>query len=101
MSHDDGATIRLVAALVRAYDNGDGHMVISLHPETLREMALAAKREVARLRAERDSRPDVSAEDAALVTDGRLSFDGNENQWCAFDCVCLALRDHARKAVTK
>lgn len=52
MTHDDGATIRLAAALVRAYDDGEGHIVISIHPETLRETALAAKRETARLRSD-------------------------------------------------
>lgn len=101
MSHDDGATIRLVAALVRAYDNGDGHMVISLHPETLREMALAAKREVARLRAERDSRPEITPEDAALLRDWMLS---ERAEACAehptphwVDRVVDATCAHARK----
>ncbi len=95
MSHDDGATIRLVAALVRAYDNGDGHMVISLHPETLREMALAAKREVARLRAERDSRPEITPEDARafMMFKPVPARDSREGP------VMHALRAHAAKAV--
>ncbi len=95
MSHDDGATIRLVAALVRAYDDGEGHMVVSLHPETLREMALAAKREVERLRAERDARPDgITPDDAA-----RIEIEIANGHVGSFLRVQAALRAHAAKAV--
>lgn len=51
--HDNGAMVRLAATIARSrYEEDGGTLLGGIHPETIMEMALAAKREVDRLRAE-------------------------------------------------
>lgn len=51
--HDNGATVRLAATIARSRHEADGGtMLDGIHPDTIVEMALAAKREVDGLRTE-------------------------------------------------
>ena len=51
--HDKGATVRLAATIARSrYESDGGTLLDGIHPDTIVEMALAAKREVDSLRAD-------------------------------------------------
>lgn len=81
---DDGSVLRLAALLVRAYNDGAGNMAIAVHPETLVEMCIAAKREVDSLRAdlatairERDEERQIASRCGAMLA----KVEARANHW--------------------
>ena len=111
----DGSTIRLVAMLVRACDDDLGHVTVSAHPETMRGMALAAKREhdhlltrvreleaeVAHWRSVAESRLEITPEDAEHFVFAAEQYGMDDEDDDPIRVTWEALRAHAEKAQVK
>lgn len=86
---DEGATVRLAATIARSRHEADGGTLLEgIHPDTIVEMVLAAKREVDSLRADLAR---VTAERDEAIEDRRQARDGT-----AHAAALLAVRTMER-----
>ena len=81
---DEGATVRLAATIARSRHEADGGTLLDgIHPDTIVEMSLAAKREVDSLRAElEEERRRNSLGLVPCVKCGNYEVVGQPCSWC-------------------